>query len=87
METMRQEFISNVSHEIQSPLTSICGFARALQNEHLAPTDRAHYLNIIEIESSLSKLSDNLLALASLDAEHIKFRNQSPTAWIGRFET
>jgi two-component system, OmpR family, phosphate regulon sensor histidine kinase PhoR len=74
MEAMRQEFISNVSHEIQSPLTSIRGFARALQNDNLNATDRAHYLNIIEIESMrLSKLSDNLLALASLDAEHIKF--------------
>ena len=29
MEKMRQEFVSNVSHEIQSPLTSIKGFARA----------------------------------------------------------
>jgi signal transduction histidine kinase len=78
METMRQEFISNVSHEIQSPLTSIRGFARALQNEHLGQADRAHYLNIIEIESMrLSKLSDNLLALASLDAEHIKLDLQS----------
>ena len=77
METMRQEFISNVSHEIQSPLTSIRGFARALQNDALSPTDRLHYLNIIETESMrLSKLSDNLLALAALDAENRTFDPQ-----------
>ena len=35
MENMRQEFISNVSHEIQSPLTSIRGFAQALENDQL----------------------------------------------------
>ncbi len=70
MEAMRQEFISNVSHEIQSPLTSIRGFARALQNEELDRKERSHYLSIIETESvRLSKLSDNLLALAALDAE------------------
>jgi two-component system, OmpR family, phosphate regulon sensor histidine kinase PhoR len=74
MESMRQEFISNVSHEIQSPLTSIRGFARALQNDALSPADRLHYLNIIETESMrLSKLSDNLLALAALDAENRSF--------------
>ena len=74
MEAMRQEFISNVSHEIQSPLTSIRGFARALQHDHLSPEERLHYLTIIETESMrLSKLSDNLLELASLEAEHIKF--------------
>ena len=77
MEDMRQEFISNVSHEIQSPLTSIRGFARALQNDALSPTDRLHYLNIIETESMrLSKLSDNLLALAALDAENRPFEPQ-----------
>jgi len=74
MEEMRQEFISNVSHEIQSPLTSIRGFARALQNDALSREDRNHYLNIIETESMrLSKLSDNLLALASLEAENPRF--------------
>lgn len=77
MEAMRQEFISNVSHEIQSPLTSIRGFARALQNDALGPADRLHYLNIIETESMrLSKLSDNLLALAALDAENRTFEPQ-----------
>lgn len=70
MEAMRQEFISNVSHEIQSPLTSIRGFAQALKNEAISPQERAHYLTIIETESMrLSKLSDNLLALAALEAE------------------
>ncbi|HEU5100724.1 MAG TPA: HAMP domain-containing sensor histidine kinase [Roseiflexaceae bacterium] len=71
MEAMRQEFISNVSHEIQSPLTSIRGFAQALRDGALGAEERAHYLNIIETESTrLSKLSDNLLALAALEAEN-----------------
>ncbi len=69
MEQMKQEFISNVSHEIQSPLTSISGFARALHNEQLTHQQRMHYLEIIETESKrLSKLSDNLLRLSSLEA-------------------
>ncbi|TBL81408.1 HAMP domain-containing sensor histidine kinase [Paenibacillus thalictri] len=70
MEMMRQEFISNVSHELQSPLTSISGFARALQKEGLDERERLHYLQIIEQESvRLSKLSDNLLKLTSLESE------------------
>jgi two-component system phosphate regulon sensor histidine kinase PhoR len=74
MEEMRQEFISNVSHEIQSPLTSIAGFARALHNEELTPETRLHYLNIIETESKrLSRMSDNLLKLTSLESKHQPF--------------
>jgi len=78
MEQMRQEFISNVSHEFQSPLTSIGGFARALQNEELTPETRRHYLRIIESESArLSKLSDNLLKLTSLESNHHPFEARS----------
>lgn len=74
MEQLRQEFISNVSHEIGSPLTSIRGFAHALQNESLTPEERRHYLSIIETESTrLSKLSDNLLKLTSLESAHQPF--------------
>ncbi|EPY7711449.1 envelope stress sensor histidine kinase HitS [Bacillus pacificus] len=70
MEKMRQEFVSNVSHEIQSPLTSIKGFARALQDDNLSEEKREHYLTIIETETTrLSKLSQNLLKLTLLESE------------------
>ena len=74
MESLRQEFISNVSHEIQSPLTSIRGFAQALRNDHLSPDERHHYLSIIDTESMrLSRITENLLRLASLESEQVKF--------------
>jgi signal transduction histidine kinase len=77
MENMRQEFISNVSHEIQSPLTSIRGFAQALKSNHLSEAERRHYLDIIETESTrLSRLADDLLKLASLESDEVKFDPQ-----------
>ena len=74
MENLRQEFISNVSHEIQSPLTSIRGFAEALKNDQLGSEERHHYLSIIEEESTrLSRITEDLLKLASLESEQFKF--------------
>ncbi len=74
LEQMRQEFISNVSHEIQSPLTAIAGFVQALKSDDLTPEQRRHYLDIIETESKrLSRLSDNLLKLTSLESGHHPF--------------
>jgi two-component system, OmpR family, phosphate regulon sensor histidine kinase PhoR len=74
MEKMRQEFISNVSHEIQSPLTSIRGFAQALEKDHLSVEERHHYLSIIENESTrLARITENLLKLASLESQQLKF--------------
>ncbi len=74
MEEMKQEFISNVSHEIGSPLTSIRGFATALKQNDLDEAERNRYLTIIEMESvRLSKLSSNLMRLTLLDAENRTF--------------
>lgn len=71
IETMRQEFIASVSHEIQSPLTSIRGFSAALKDDIVSENKKIQYLTIIEKESTrLSQLSSNLLKLASLDSEH-----------------
>jgi len=68
LDTMRAEFVSNVSHEIQSPLTSINGFATLLLRDDLDAATRKHYAAIIESESRrLSSLSDNLLKLSTLD--------------------
>ncbi|QAY67103.1 HAMP domain-containing sensor histidine kinase [Paenibacillus protaetiae] len=75
---MRQDFVSNVSHEIQSPLTSIGGFAEALRSDLLTREERDHYVGIIKQESSrLSRLSENLLKLASLDSNQTPFTPSS----------
>jgi signal transduction histidine kinase len=74
LEQMRREFVSDVSHEIQSPLTSMRGFAKALQEEGITETERKEYAAVIQQESErLSRLSDQLLQLASLDSEHHPF--------------
>jgi signal transduction histidine kinase len=71
IEQMRQDFVSNVSHEFKTPLTSIKGLAIALNEEELTPTQRKQYLSIIEMESDrLTSLTSDLLKLASLESEH-----------------
>lgn len=76
-EKLRQQFVSDVSHEIQSPLTSIRGFACTLKRDDLSPADRRRYLEIIETESQrLSRLATSLLDLTSLDAAQYQFDPQ-----------
>ncbi|TJY42343.1 HAMP domain-containing protein [Cohnella pontilimi] len=71
MEKMRQNFVSDVSHEIQSPLTSIRGFSATLLQGELPEEDQKRCLSIIAEESErLSRLCEDLLKLASLDSEH-----------------
>ena len=68
LESMRQDFISNVSHEIQSPLTSIQGFAALLRSDSITDDERRHYAEIIESEGRrMSAMSENLLKLSALE--------------------
>ena len=69
-ETLRQQFISDVSHEFQTPLTAISGFATILKNENLTDEQRKKYADIILFNSNrLSHLSKNMLQLTLLDGE------------------
>lgn len=68
MDDMRKEFISNISHDIQSPLSNINGYTNLLESESISPEERSHYVSIINGEiRRLSTLTKQLLLLASLD--------------------
>lgn len=72
---MREDFVSNVSHEIQSPITSIRGFTRAIRDGIIPPEHQKEHLDIIYQETlKLSKLSEHLLKLASLDSDNYPFQ-------------
>lgn len=65
---MRREFISNVSHDFQSPLLNIQGYTGLLENKSLSPEDQQKYVEIIQSETHrLSNLTRQLLLLTSLD--------------------
>lgn len=67
-EKRRREFISNISHDIRSPLTSMKGFLQALIDGTIPDEKRERYLNIILEETErLTRLSNNLLDINRLE--------------------
>ncbi|WP_149093993.1 sensor histidine kinase [Paenibacillus terrae] len=75
LEQMRREFVTNVSHEVQSPLTSISGYAIALKQVDIAEHERSRYLDIIIAEADrMSKMSDSLLKLSLLESQSQQMR-------------
>lgn len=70
LEEMRRDFVSNVSHEVQSPLTSISGYALALKQPNLSEEKRGRYLDIIAAEANrMSRMSASLLKLSLLESQ------------------
>ncbi len=72
METLRSDFISSISHEFKTPLASIQGFARLLQNKNL-PVERVQEYTqvILEETTRLTTLSSNILRLNALENQTI----------------
>ena len=72
IEILRKDFISNVSHEFKTPITSIQGFTRLIQDGGLTESQFKEYTGIILSESDrLANLSTNLLRLSRLDNQVI----------------
>lgn len=64
LEDDQKKFISNVSHDFRSPLTSIKGYIEAMLDGTIPPEMQEKYLNIILFETErLNKLTQSLLEL------------------------
>jgi signal transduction histidine kinase len=72
IELLKNDFISNVSHEIKTPLSVIQNYAAVLQNESLSIEQRREYAQtIIEATRRLSAMTGNILKLSKLENQEI----------------
>lgn len=72
IETMKDDFIANVSHEIKTPLAVISSYADALSRGTLSEQERREYARTIAAASeNLSALISNILRLNKLENQEI----------------
>ena len=76
---INNDFISNVSHEIKTPLSVITNYAKLLENEKLTKEERKQYLN--NLKHATKKLSDLVTNILRLN----KLENQKLIPEIKRF--
>jgi len=67
-EGLRSDFIANLTHEIRTPLSALCGYAETLLDGVDDPDVRKRFLGIIERQSRrLARLVDDLVSLSDLE--------------------
>lgn len=70
LESMRKDFIANISHDFRSPLTSIKGFVQAILDGTIPYENQNKYLNIVLEETErLTSLTNNLLLLSKMESD------------------
>lgn len=72
IESLKDDFISNVSHEIKTPLSVINNYTTALKDKELPEKLREEYIEIvIESTEKLSDLVTNILRLSKIENRKI----------------
>jgi two-component system phosphate regulon sensor histidine kinase PhoR len=81
-EKSRRDFIANVSHELRTPLTSIQGYVETLLEEPApnAATGREFLSVILKNATRMNRLTEDLLALASVESPDYKLTLQPTRA-------
>ncbi len=80
LDQMKSDFISTVSHEFRSPLTSIKAFSELLLNngDDISEEEREEFLRTIEQESDrLTRLIEDTLDLSKLEAGKMEWNMQN----------
>ena len=69
LETIRRDFVANVSHELKTPLTAIAGYAETLAAETPASSETQRFAQVIlENAQRMQRLVDDLLDLSRIES-------------------
>lgn len=72
METLKEDFISNVSHEFKTPLSVIQSYSKALRDPNLDDATRKQYEEVLDNNiKKLTNLTSNILSLSRLEHQEI----------------
>lgn len=77
LESVRRDFVANLTHELRTPVTSIRGYSETLVDSVVDDATRTEFLDTIQRNAMrIGRLVDDLLILSELDARPDKQAGQ-----------
>ena len=74
-QNMKTELITNVSHDLKTPLTAIITYVNLLKEEGITPEERRNYVDILDRKSlRLKKLIEDLFEISKAASGNIQIR-------------
>ena len=75
-EKMKSELVTNVSHDLKTPLTSIINYVDLMKREDIKPDKAKEYLEILDSKSQkLKKLVEDIFEISKASSGNIKLNN------------
>jgi signal transduction histidine kinase len=69
LETIRRDFVANVSHELKTPLTAVSGYAETLLDDGIPPDQRQRFVETIRDNAArMQRIVDDLLDLSRIES-------------------
>ncbi|MCA9725699.1 MAG: GHKL domain-containing protein, partial [Kurthia sp.] len=76
-ERLKTELITNVSHDLRTPLTSIITYTELLKKENLSTEERLQYIDVVDKKSQrLKTLIDDLFEVSKMSSGNIELHKQ-----------
>lgn len=76
-EKLKTELISNVSHDLRTPLTSIINYVNIIKDSKLSEEERKEYIDILDIKShKLKVLIDDLFEMSKINSGKMQVDRQ-----------
>ncbi|WP_339252306.1 histidine kinase dimerization/phospho-acceptor domain-containing protein [Sporosarcina sp. FSL W8-0480] len=76
-ERLKTELITNVSHDLRTPLTSIITYTDLLKDENITPEERAKYVDILDKKSQrLKTLIEDLFEVSKMTSGNLELHKQ-----------
>lgn len=77
IDTLRNDFISHVSHEFKTPIAMTQGYIQLLQKDSLSEEERStYYKRIYESNQKLAHLTDTILQLTKLETQTLGYKKE-----------
>jgi len=74
-ELLKESFLTNMSYEIRTPLTTVLGFAELFETDHDEADEAVFVEEIKKNTSTLLRLINDILFLSKLDADMVEFKH------------
>lgn len=80
---LKTAFLSNISHEVRTPMNAIVGFSTLIMNQYLSDDERNQFLHLINSNTfRLLKLFENVTLLSKFEQHDVLIKNEPIDPWL-----